>query len=172
MQLNSLATKIKNKDKDAFATLYELMRKQVYSVCLGIVARHTISEEIMQDTFVAVWNNIESFKGGNFKYWILQIAKNKSLNYLKKQKRETLTTFETGEMYYGAYSIDDNVTLGNLLKSALQKLDPISRQIVLLKTSGVKTKDIATMLSLPRGTVSWKYSEALNTLRKYVKEDD
>jgi DNA-directed RNA polymerase specialized sigma24 family protein len=44
-----------------------------------------------------------------------------------------------------------------------------SLKIILMKNSGAKMKEIAEILQMPRGTVSWRYSEALKILKKYLE---
>ncbi len=171
MSLDQLAPKIARRDKRAFEELYEKMRRLVYSVCLGVVKNSGAAEELVQDTFVAVWTRAAEFKGKGFKTWILTIAKNKSLNALRKQKREFSADFTEHENLGGSYTIDSEAETGVVLAAALRRLGESDREIVLLKNSGMKTKEIAEFLKLPRGTVSWRYAEALKTLKKYLEED-
>lgn len=166
MSLDSLAQKIARGDERAFEELYNKTRQAVYSVCLGVVRVHMTAEELMQDTFVTVWTHSGEFKGHGYKTWILTIAKNKSLNYLKKQSREVAVDFSENEDI-GSYESD--MALSVTIRAALDTLDPIDRQIVLLRNSGVKAKEIAEYLGIPRGTVSWKYTEALKKLKKYME---
>ena len=60
---------------------------------------------------------------------------------------------------------------GIALAAALRLLDETDRQIVLLRNSGMKAKEIAELLDLPRGTVSWRYAESLKVLKKYLEEE-
>lgn len=166
MSLDSLAQKIARGDERAFEELYNKTRQAVYSVCLGLVRVHMTAEELMQDTFVTVWTHSGEFKGHGYKTWILTIAKNKSLNHLKKQSREVAVDFSENEDI-GSYESD--MALSVTICAALDTLDPIDRQIVLLRNSGVKAKEIAEYLGIPRGTVSWKYTEALKKLKKYME---
>ena len=166
MSLDSLAQKIAHGDERAFEELYNKTRQAVYSVCLGIVRVHMTAEELMQDTFVTVWTRSAEFKGHGYKSWILTIAKNKSLNYLKKQSHEVAFDFLENDDI-GSYESD--MALSVTIRAALDTLDPIERQIVLLRNSGVKAKEIAEYLGIPRGTVSWKYTEALKKLKKYME---
>ena len=166
MSLDSLAQKIARGDERAFEELYNKTRQAVYSVCLGLVRVHMTAEELMQDTFVTVWTHSGEFKGHGYKTWILTIAKNKSLNHLKKQSREVAVDFSENEDI-GSYESD--MALSVTIRAALDTLDPIDRQIVLLRNSGVKAKEIAEYLGIPRGTVSWKYTEALKKLKKYME---
>ena len=109
--------------------------------------------------------------GQGFKTWILTIARNKAINSLKKQKREFSADFTENETLGGAYTIDAAADTGLVLSAALARLKDGDREIVLLKNSGMKTKEIADFLGLPRGTVSWRYAEALKSLKKYLEEE-
>ena len=163
MNFDKLALKIAKRDKSAFELLYEQTRRLVFGVCLGIVKNPSVAEELTQETFVTVWQRSGEFRGNGYKTWVLTIAKNKSLNALKKNRRETPFDFLENESACGSYEIDADV--GILLKTALQTLDEEERQIVLLRNSGLKAKEVADTLGIPRGTVSWKYAEALKKLK-------
>ncbi len=166
MSLDFLAPRIANHDERAFEELYNKMRQAVYSVCLGILKSHALSEEISQETFIAVWTHSDTFKGKGYKSWILTIAKNKSLNLLKKRANEISIDMSENDTL-GSYESDMELSL--LIKSALKILDDAERQIVLLKNSGVKMKEIAELLGIPRPTASWKYAEALKKLKIYIE---
>ena len=166
MSLDSLAPKIANHDKVAFERLYNELRQGVYSVCLSIIKSHALAEELMQDTFVTVWTDSVNFRGVGYKSWIFTIARNKSLNLLKKRSHEMSVDFSEND-YLGSYETD--IELSVTIKSALKILKPDERQIVLLRASGVKAKEIAQYLDMPRPTVSWKHKEALNKLKKFME---
>lgn len=170
MSLDTLSEKIARRDEKAFAELYEKTRTLVYSVCLSIVKNHGVAEELTQETFVTVWTKVASFQGKGFKTWVLTIAKNKALNELRVRKREIAVDFSQDDGLGGVF--EPNMELGVTLSTALKKLGEIDRQIVLLKNGGMKTKEIAEFMGLPRGTVSWKYSEALKTLKNYLEAEE
>lgn len=167
MSFDNLAERIANKDERAFEELYKKINKAVFSVCFGVIKNEAVAIELSQDTFITVWNNVNSFRGIGFKTWILTIAKNKSINYLNKRKKEVITDFSEDEYYISNndYNVEDSV----ILKCAIEKLNEIDREIVLLKNSGMKMKEIAEYLKIPRGTISWRYSEALKTLKKEIE---
>ncbi len=167
--LNAFAAKIEQGDARAFERVYNQLHRLVFSVCLSIVKRKELAEELTQETFVAVWQKSGEFNGQNYKAWVLTIAKNKALNALKKARREQAVDFTENEYLLGSYTLDDR-DLGAVLSSALRKLPEDEAQIVLLKNSGMKTKEIAEYLGEPRGTVSWRYSKAIKTLQNYLKE--
>ena len=167
MNFDSLAKRIVNRDERAFEELYKNLNRAVFSVCFSVIKNDTVAVDLSQDTFVAVWNNIDTFKGVGFKTWVLTIAKNKSINYLNKRKREIITDFTEDEYHMASDSSDIESSI--ILKCALEKLDSQDRQIVLLKNSGMKMKEIAEYLNIPRGTASWRYSEAIKILKKEVE---
>ncbi len=165
MNFDALSKKVANHDKNAFEEVYSKLRQAVYSACLGIVKNHALAEELMQDTFVTVWTHSESFRGNGYKTWILTIAKNKSLNLLKKRSHELSVDLSENDSL-GSY--ESNTELSVLIKNALEILNDDERQIVLLRASGIKAKEVAEYLKMPRPTISWKHKEALNKLKKYI----
>lgn len=167
MNFDKLAPKIARRDKYAFGLLYEQTRRLVFTVCLGVVKNQAVAEELTQETFVAVWTNSDKFRGSGYKTWILTIAKHKSINALRKRQRETAVDFFEDESALGGYEID--VDTGIVLRTALEKLDDEERQIVLMRNAGLQAKEIAELLSIPRGTVSWKYTEALKKLKRTLE---
>lgn len=167
MNLDRFAPKIARRDKAAFGELYEETRRLVFAVCLGIVKDRGVAEEVMQETFVTVWTETPKFRGHGYKTWILTVAKNKSINTLRKRKRETPFDFLENENVGGGYSLD--LDTGIVLRTALETLSDTDRQIVLLRNEGVKAKEIATIVGLPRGTVSWRYAEALKKLKQTLE---
>lgn len=171
MNLDRLALKIARRDEKAFEELYEKMRRLVYSVCLSIVKNSGAAEDLTQDTFVTVWERAADFRGEGFKTWILTVAKNKSLNALRRQKREFSADFAENELLGGSYTIDSAAETGVALSAALKLLSEEDREIVLLRNSGMKAKEISEFLGMPRGTVSWRYAEALKTMKKYFEEE-
>lgn len=164
MSLDKLAGKIAKRDERAFGTLYEELRRLVFAVCLGVVKNRSVAEEITQDTFVTVWQKSGEFRGVGYKTWILTIARNKAINHLKKQRRETPVDFVENEWIGG--SAQPDMDMGVALKMALECLDATDRQIVLMRNAGMKAKEVADVLKMPRGTVSWRYGEALKILQE------
>ncbi len=169
MSLDKLSKKIANGDQTAFAELYENLRILVYSVCLSIIKNHGIAEELTQETFITVWTKISSFDGRGLKTWVLTIAKNKALNELRRRKREFAVDFSENPNMGGVYEPD--IELGLAVRTALETLDETDRQIVLLRNSGLKAKELSEFLQMPRGTVSWRYSQAIKILEKRLKEE-
>ncbi len=169
MNFDSLAEGIAQGDEKAFEKLYIKLYKLVFSVCFSVVKTEATANDLSQETFISVWNNSKDFRGKGYKSWILKIAKNKALNYLQKQKREVLVDFSEDPQFYNKENGDTDTETKIILKFAIEKLCQQDREIVLLKNSGLKEREIAEYLGVPRGTVAWRYSEAIKILKKQVE---
>ena len=58
-----------------------------------------------------------------------------------------------------------------VLDTALRRLDSQDRQILLMKNAGMKMKEIAPLLQIPRGTASWRYARPIEQLKHWLAED-
>ena len=81
MSKNNLVEQIINKDESTFDQIYSEYNKLVFYVIYQIVKDQEITKDLVQETFLTVYNKIDQYNGGNFKYWILQIAKHLAINY-------------------------------------------------------------------------------------------
>lgn len=81
MSKNNLVERIINKDESTFDQIYSEYNKLVFYVIYQIVKDQEITKDLVQETFLTVYNKIDQYNGGNFKYWILQIAKHLAINY-------------------------------------------------------------------------------------------
>lgn len=77
------------------AGLIDQYQNLVFSVCYRITGSYFDAEDLTQDTFLSVYQNIEKFDGGNEKAWICRIATNKCLDFLKRAERRALPTEDT-----------------------------------------------------------------------------
>lgn len=165
--INSLILKTAHSDREAFEKLYIEMQKPVYYYALRFCGNHEIAEDVMQDTFITVWSKSATFvSGGSGRAWILTIAKNKTINEMKKIR--PITSIDDvdlpdpdGNLLMDA--IDAKITLGKLL-GCLNKRDA---DIVILRHAvGLTLTQIAAEKNLKRGTVFWAYNAAIKKLRE------
>jgi RNA polymerase sigma-70 factor (ECF subfamily) len=88
MTQNELIELVLAGNQDAFRSIVELYNANIFRICLGFVHKKEDAEELTQDVFVNVYQNLHRFKGNSsFSTWIFRIAVNSSLNHLRKQKR-------------------------------------------------------------------------------------
>jgi RNA polymerase sigma-70 factor (ECF subfamily) len=76
-------------DTSCLATLFERHHKSVYQFCLQMTRHRDHSEDLVQDVFIKILRKAGSFRGdGLFKAWMFNIARNITLDHLRKSKRQ------------------------------------------------------------------------------------
>ena len=90
IEIDKLVSKVKDADTSAFAEVYDRYSGALNGVILRLVADQDIANDILQDSFVKIWKNIQSYDQakGSFYTWMLNIARNTSIDYLRKAKKE------------------------------------------------------------------------------------
>ena len=74
-------------DEQAFATLFQLHKKRVYSVCLLMTRDIAEAEDLTQEAFLQVFRTIRTFRGeAAFSTWLHRVAVNTVLMKLRRQK--------------------------------------------------------------------------------------
>lgn len=170
IKLNAYAACMKNGDEQAFAAVYESTKKGVFSYIYSITGDYAVSEELMQDTYVKVKQNISSFKEVNFSAWIIQIARNLAYNHVKRASRE-ICTDDYAPFEKSGYSMDEEgAPVFAAVRSALR--DEEAEIVILHVVGGYKHREIAEILKKPLGTVTWTYKNALAKLKAYIEAEE
>lgn len=167
-------------DNKAFELLIARYLKLIYSFVYKNVGSQADAEDITQDVFVSVWKNIKKFdQEKSFKPWIFQIAKNKSIDFLRKRKSIPFSRFENDK---GQNPLADNVAAppSNLIEKlsdarvlalAMQGLNGKERKIIYLRhNDGMSFKEIAKIFQESINTVKSRYRRTLAVLRKNINE--
>jgi RNA polymerase sigma-70 factor (ECF subfamily) len=88
MEESYLIKSIQEGDRKAFQMLVETHQRMVVNTCLGIVHNKIDAEDLAQDVFIEVFRSAGNFKGeSKLSTWLYRIATNRSLNYLRNNKR-------------------------------------------------------------------------------------
>ncbi len=173
-KLDNAMIALQNGDTNALAIIYELTYRGVFTFVLPIVKDYAIAEDILEQTYISVFENAQSYtKGSNVKNWILTIAKNIALNEVNKNKRITSFDYDAEQLTPdGLYSLDDTLDTP-IIKLANEILDEDELKIVIMYTiGGYKHREIAEIMNLPIGTVTWKYKNALEKLKTEIEKRD
>jgi RNA polymerase sigma-70 factor, ECF subfamily len=89
----SLVQRAQDGDEEAFAALFELHKKRVYSVCLLMTKDVAEAEDLTQEAFLQVFRTIGSFRGeAAFSTWLYRIAVNTVLMKLRRQKTRAVVS--------------------------------------------------------------------------------
>lgn len=157
-------------DQRAFDAVYELTNRPVYFAILYIVRDKMYAEDLLQETYVRALRSLQSYTPNtNFSAWLARIGKNLALNHLRRTKKEIATDFETEAWKYGT----QETQLPYLYDVAAKILTEEEYEILMLcQVAGYKRREVASMLNLPIGTVTWKNNEALKKLKAYLEKED
>lgn len=158
--------RLKEKDEEAFEAVYQNTKHAVYAVIIAVVRSRTASEDVMQDTYLAMLEKINQYqKGRNFRNWLLAIARHKAIDYYRKQKPLLLTDPVENEYLYPVENPKSESRL--LMEEMLRALNEKERSVFLMKTiEGLKAKEIAQIMHMPLGTVLWHYRKAIQKIKQ------
>ncbi len=155
-------------DAGSFEKLYKELYSPVIAVALSITRNRHDAEDVAAETFVTVWQKADGYRGGSGKGWVLAIARNAALSHIKAAQRQIPTDHDENAL--GSYSIEADTEDKMILSAALSVLDEDERETVLLYNSGLKHREIAEIRDDKLGTVTWRYKNALEKMKKHLKE--
>ena len=171
-KLEKAVLKLQNGDANSLGVIYDLTSKGVFTFVLPILHDYQLAEDVMQQTYIKVYENINSYSEKiSARNWILTIAKNTALTEMKKRQREVSIDFSQEFNADELATFDKNFDTP-LITLASKVLTKEEFHIVLLFAVGdYKHREIAEMLNLPLGTVTWKYNNAIKKLRDAVNKN-
>jgi RNA polymerase sigma-70 factor, ECF subfamily len=170
--LESLLYQIKTGHHDAMNALYEQTRRGVFAFLLPYVNDAYLAEDLMQETYLKVFQSIHLYddknKGIN---WILTIARNTALNLIHQRQRENQIDPDVLSQTVAASA--DTYQLDSPLIALAKKTLPQDEQTILFlyAIGEYKHREIALMLSIPLGTVTWKYNQAIKKMKEVLKDE-
>lgn len=162
---------IQSGDKQGLKEIYAEYGKMIYQCAFQILHNKQDAEDVTSDFFMKLWKIADTYCfGGKHKRWLVTIARNMSLDALKKKSALSLDSEDVPEQSDGS-SAEETVIGSIAVAEALKRLDDSEREIVNLHIFAEMTfKDIAAVLKKPIGTVTWKYRNAVLKLRESIGE--
>jgi RNA polymerase sigma-70 factor (ECF subfamily) len=132
-----------------------------------------IAEDLVQDTFLRVWNRVQGFDAdrGAIGPWLLAVARNRAIDYLRSAGGRERNAVEFEETGHPAPYIDMERDLltsdkARRVKAAIEKLSAQQRQVIeLAYFEGLSQTEMADRLQQPLGTVKTWVRAALKNLR-------
>lgn len=172
-QESELVTLLKQRHESAFSYLYDHYSASLYSVIISIVPDRELSNDILQEVFIKIWRQIETYDNakGRLFTWMLNVARNASIdavrskNYQQSQQNRELTetVYEAGG---STHTNTDNIGL----RKIVHKLKEEYRVLVELSYfEGFTQDEISKMLEIPLGTVKTRLRSALIQLKQVIK---
>ncbi len=164
-QLMALLARTALADQRAFAELYRLTSAHLYAVALRILRESAAAEEVLQESFVSIWNHAGSYVSARSQpyTWLTSIVRNRCLDQLRRRDLDTVTIDDEDE---GMTLRDEGPTPLELLvsgadalavKGCVDALEADQKQALALAFyRGLSHAELAAHLHQPLGTVkSW-----------------
>lgn len=170
--------------EDAFRELVRRYERPVFSLVFRMVRDSATAEDLAQDTFIKVLNNIDKYRP-EFKLssWLFKIANNVAIDHLRRRQLNTVsmdgsphastaadieaTRFDVASDDESALEEMESKELGSAIEHAIGKLRPEYRSCILLRhVEGRSYEEIAATLDLPLGTVKTYIHRARHELRE------
>lgn len=167
---------LRNREKIAVEALYDMYSASLYGVIVRIVIDEELAEDILQETFVKIWNSFSGYSAekGRLFTWMVNIARNLSIdkvrskdfrNQGKNQELENNVTF-IDEQRNTVYNPE---LLG--IRDLVQTLKPEQKSILdLVYFKGYTHVEAAEELDIPLGTIKTRLRMAIQQLRKHFNE--
>lgn len=171
--MEQILTEVASGSERAFRELFYLFKDNIYHTALKLSKDEFIADEVLQETFVIVWNKRESLLEVNdFKAWLFRIAKNV---FLARLRSKTVPTepidLYLHELINPAPAIDtaEYKELEKHFEMAIRILPEKQRLTYqFIKTEGMSRNDVAKLLQVSPETVKYNYEEATTRVRGYM----
>jgi RNA polymerase sigma factor (sigma-70 family) len=161
-------------DRKAQQILYDRYSRLLLGVCLRYASDKAEAEDILQDSFLKIFFNIQEFTGsGSFIGWLRKVAVNTSITHyhknLKYRYHVEIEEFESIET--GVISFEEDFYTSDELFKVLNELPAGYRMVFnLYAVEGYKHKEIAEMLGIDTNTSKSQYSRAKAVLRDKLEK--
>lgn len=175
----NLVQLIKAKNERGFNILYDKYCGALYGILTKIVKRSEIADDLLQDTFVKIWKNIDKYDAskGTLFTWMLNIARNLAIDYLRSTcyrhelQNINIDFISTQKDYNDSISVDYNEFEFNDFKTnALKHLNPKCAEVIdMIFFFGCTHEQAAQLLKLPLGTIKTRARVGLTLLRGLYK---
>ncbi|WP_429499447.1 sigma-70 family RNA polymerase sigma factor [Robbsia andropogonis] len=164
---SSLLDQVGRGDASALARLYRLYVRRITRFLNRLTWKTEVINEIINDTFMVVWNKAKSFRGdSSVATWITGIAYRCALRSLRYQSRSEFELLDTDTMM----SYEPDYELSDLLKKALDLLPEDQRlAMTLAYILGHTVEEISQILGCPATTVKARMHRARNKLRETLE---
>lgn len=162
--------------RKAFEIMVNQYSEKLYWQIRRIVNFHDDADDVLQNTFLKAWTNIESFRNDSKLYtWLSRIAINESLSYVAKQKNNiSIDQEELGlaERLESDKYFDGNETQAMLQEAVAQLPDKQKAVFNLKYFQEMKYEDISQVFGTSVGALKASYHLAVKKIEDYFNKHD
>lgn len=152
--------------------LYELYSPKMFALCLRYAKHQMDAEDILQEGFVKLFNNLDRFRGdGSFDGWVRRIFVNTAIEHIRRKNLNT--TQDDGLEHTVAdrqYSALDRMYEKDLIRSSKILSEGYRTVFNLYAVEGYSHKEIAQQLGITESTSKSQFSRAKALLRSMLQK--
>lgn len=158
-------------DRKSQKAMYEHFSGKMFSICLRYSKNQMDAEDILQDGFVKLFNNLNRFRGeGSFEGWVRRIFVNTAIEHIRRKNINT----SVGEGLENSVADKrqnalDNLYEKDILKTTKTLSDGYRTVFNLYAVEGYSHKEIASQLGITESTSKSQFSRAKALLRTMMK---
>ncbi len=174
-------------NEGAFRELIRRYERPVFSLIYRMVRDSAAAEDLSQDAFIKVLNNLDKYRPEfKFSSWLFKIANNVAIDSLRKRQLDTISidgsphASSASEIEASRFELADDAEspldelasreLGAIIEQAIASLRPEYRNCIMLRhVEGRSYEEIAATLDLPLGTVKTYIHRARHQLREALE---
>jgi RNA polymerase sigma-70 factor, ECF subfamily len=167
-----LITRVRSGEQEAMATLFDRYSGMVYSVALRILRDPGQAEDVMQEIFIQIWRNPDSYVSsrGSLGAWLVVVARNRAIDIVRRRRAtdsvEDVVLCSSTDL---ASEAERNTMIRKVRAIMLGMPTDQQRSIELAFFQGLSHTEIAEQTGDPLGTVKTRIRLALITLRKALQ---
>ena len=163
-------------DESAIPLVYKNYSANLYGVISQIVTQEELAKEVLQDTFIKIWKNAESYdqNKGRIFTWMLNIARRSTIDATRTAayKKAYKTDSMDAPNYHKEAATTEIYIEDSGLKKIINGLDDKYKDIIdLIYFKGYTHRDIEKELNIPLGTVKSRVRSAIKQLREKLNEE-
>lgn len=160
----------------AFATVVSEYSERLYWQIRKMVLVHEDADDILQDTFIKAWTNIDNFRGDSkLSTWLYRIAINESITFLNKKRKQNNVSMDDDDTFLlntlesDTYFDGDEAQL--LLQKAILTLPEKQRIVFQMKYfKELKYEEMSEILDTSVGALKASYRHATKKIEKFLSE--
>ena len=152
-----------------FEELYKTYWQKIFRLCMGYVNDYDIAQDIAQETFIIVWQKLDTFRNeSSIGTWIFRIASNNCLRQIEKEKRFPKAELSINIIEEKHYSLEPQI---QFLYKCIAELPETDRIIISLELEEVKQAEIANIVGLSEANTRVRIHRIKEKLTQKFKEN-
>lgn len=170
MVQEKIVSLIQNNQKEAFTQLYDSYAQSLFGIISNLTSNPEEAEDILQDVFVKIWKNIDSYSENNERFytWLVNITRETAIEKLKSKgyfSKKNLTT-------QNFVNLTDNNSKDSIgIREFVKKMKPLHIKLIdCLFFKGFSLQEASEELEIPVTTLKSENRNSISELKNLLKQ--